>query len=114
MPILKALLVLVLTVIGALRTQYPPFGLMIMFFGRTNQMPFYRKMLEPQLLAFSTSSSKATLSTAMRVVNEQKCRNPARHSCCPLGASIRWMQRRSFRHYRAVFLAPVDAHKYFI
>lgn len=51
--------------------QYIFYGLYIWLFAGLNPMNFYKKMLEPQLLAFSTSSSKASLSTTMRVMNEE-------------------------------------------
>jgi len=87
--ILVALLKLVMTVAGALFAQYLLFGLMILVFGRMSPIPFYRKMAEPQLLAFSTSSSKATLSTAMRVVEERVGVSKSSTSfVLPLGASI--------------------------
>jgi Na+/H+-dicarboxylate symporter len=87
--ILIALLKLVATVMGALFVQYVLFGLMIVVFGRMSPFPFYRKMVEPQLLAFSTSSSKATLATAMRVVNERIGVSKSSTSfVLPLGASI--------------------------
>jgi Na+/H+-dicarboxylate symporter len=49
---------------GALFAQYLLFGLMIILFARLNPIPFYRKMVETQVLAIATVSSKATLSTA--------------------------------------------------
>lgn len=51
--------------------QYIIFGLMIILCSKMSPMPFYRKMLEPQLLAFSTSSSKATLVPLMRVAESR-------------------------------------------
>lgn len=120
MPILKALLVLVFTVIGALLTQYLLFGLMIIIFGRMSPMPFYKKMFEPQLMAFSTSSSKATLSTAMRVVNERiGVSKSSTAFVLPLGASINMDGTAIYLGICALFFAqayniPLDAHHYFI
>jgi Na+/H+-dicarboxylate symporter len=118
--ILLALLKLVLVVIGALFTQYLLFGLMIIIFGRMSPMPFYKKMLEPQLLAFSTSSSKATLSTAMRVVNEKIGVSKSSTSfVLPLGASINMDGTAIYLGITALFFSqayniPLDAHHYFI
>ena len=120
LPILKALLLLVCTVVGALFTQYLLFGLMIIVFGRMSPLPFYRKMLEPQLLAFSTSSSKATLSTAMRVVNERIGVSKTSTSfVLPLGASINMDGTAIYLGITALFFSqsyniPLDAHHYFI
>ena len=120
MDILLALLKLVLVVIGALFTQYLLFGLMIIVFGRMSPLPFYKKMLEPQLLAFSTSSSKATLSTAMRVVNEKIGVSKSSTSfVLPLGASINMDGTAIYLGITALFFSqayniPLDAHHYFI
>jgi len=61
----------VLTVFLALFAQYLLFGVFISVFGRISPKPFYKKMVEVQIVAFSTSSSKATLPTAMRVLQER-------------------------------------------
>jgi Na+/H+-dicarboxylate symporter len=120
MPILKALVVLVFTVIGALLTQYLLFGLMIIVFGRMSPMPFYKKMFEPQLMAFSTSSSKATLSTAMRVVNERiGVSKSSTAFVLPLGASINMDGTAIYLGICALFFSqayniPLDSHHYFI
>ena len=119
-PILQALLVLVCTVVGALFTQYLLFGLMIIIFARMSPMPFYKKMLEPQLLAFSTSSSKATLSTAMRVVNERiGVSSSSTAFVLPLGASINMDGTAIYLGICALFFSqafniPLDSHHYFI
>ena len=120
MDILYALLKLVLVVMGALFTQYLLFGVMIIFFARMSPMPFYRKMVEPQLLAFSTSSSKATLSTAMRVVNEKIGVSKTNTSfVLPLGASINMDGTAIYLGICAIFFSqaygiPLDFHHYMI
>jgi len=120
LPILKALLVLVCTVVGALFTQYVLFGIMVMVFGRMSPLPFYKKMFEPQLLAFSTSSSKATLSTAMRVVNERMGVSKSSTAfVLPLGASINMDGTAIYLGICALFFSqafniPLDGHKYLI
>lgn len=120
LDILYALLELVLTVTGALFTQYLLFGLMIIVFARISPMPFYKKMAEPQLLAFSTSSSKATLSTAMRVVNERIGVSKSSTSfVLPLGASINMDGTAIYLGITALFFSqaygiPLTMHDYFI
>jgi Na+/H+-dicarboxylate symporter len=87
--ILLDLAVLTLCVITGLFLQYLLFGLMLIVIGRLSPLPFYKKMLEAQSFAFSTSSSKATLPTAMRVVNERLGVSKSSTSfVLPLGASI--------------------------
>lgn len=118
--ILIALLKMVLVVTGALFTQYLLFGLMIIVFARMSPLPFYRKMVEPQLLAFSTSSSKATLSTAMRVVNEKVGVSKTSTSfVLPLGASINMDGTAIYLGICALFFSqafgiPIDGHQYFV
>ena len=58
---------LVLVVFGACVAQYLIFGIMILVSTRLSPIPFYKKMLGPQILAFSTSSSKATLVPLMQL-----------------------------------------------
>lgn len=118
--ILIALMKLVMVVVGALFAQYLLFGVMIVVFGRMSPFPFYRKMFEPQLLAFSTSSSKATLSTAMRVVNEKMGVSKSSTSfVLPLGASINMDGTAIYLGITALFFSqafdiPLDTHHYFI
>jgi len=118
--ILIALFKLVCVVVGALFVQYLLFGLMVIIFGRMSPVPFYKKMFEPQLLAFSTSSSKATLSTAMRVVNERIGVSKSSTSfVLPLGASINMDGTAIYLGITALFFSqaygiPLDAHHYFI
>jgi Na+/H+-dicarboxylate symporter len=118
--ILIALLKLVGTVVAALFTQYMLFGIMVMVFSHMSPLPFYRKMVEPQLLAFSTSSSKATLSTAMRVVNERIGVSKTSTSfVLPLGASINMDGTAIYLGICALFFSqayniPIDSHHYLI
>jgi Na+/H+-dicarboxylate symporter len=71
MDILEALLKLILAVLAACAFQYFVFGLLILIFARLSPIPFYRKILTTQSLAFATSSSKATLSTAMHQLQDR-------------------------------------------
>lgn len=56
----------VTVVVGALATQYLIYGILLLFVGRLNPIPFYKNMIETQAVAFATISSKATLPTAMK------------------------------------------------
>jgi Na+/H+-dicarboxylate symporter len=71
LEIIQSLARLIVTVLVACLIQYIIFGLLIAFFGRISPFPFYRKILFTQSLAFSTSSSKATLPTAMIQLQER-------------------------------------------
>lgn len=118
--ILIALVKLIIVVFGALLAQYLLFGAMLIVFGRLSPLPFYRKMLEPQSIAFSTSSSKATLSTAMRVVNERMGVSQSSTSfVLPLGASINMDGTAIYLGICALFFSqafgiPIDSHHYLI
>ena len=93
---------------------------MIVVISRRSPFPFYRKMVEPQLLAFSTSSSKATLSTAMRVVNEKiGVSKSATSFVLPLGASINMDGTAIYLGICALFFSqaygiPIDMHHYIV
>lgn len=118
--ILVALLKLIGVVMGALFTQYLLFGVMLIIFGRLSPLPFYKKVLEPQSLAFSTSSSKATLSTAMRCARERMGVSETSTSfVLPLGASINMDGTAIYLGICALFFSqafgvPIDAHHYLI
>ncbi len=71
MDILEALAKLMVAVLAACIFQYFVFGFMILIFARLSPLPFYRKILFTQSIAFATSSSKATLSTAMTQLQEK-------------------------------------------
>ena len=69
--ILESLGKLMIVVLIACLFQYLIFGLMILVFARISPLPFYKKILPTQSIAFATSSSKATLSTAMSQLQER-------------------------------------------
>ena len=69
--VLQSLAKLIAVFLGSCIVQYLVFGIMILVFARISPLPFYRKILFTQSIAFSTSSSKATLSTAMNQLQEK-------------------------------------------
>lgn len=71
LDILEALAKLVVALLAACTLQYFVFGLLILVFARMSPLPFYKKILFTQSIAFATSSSKATLSTAMTQLQER-------------------------------------------
>jgi len=80
---------LVFSLITAMSVQYVIFGIMIVVFARVSPIPFYKKSLEYQSLAFSTSSSKATLATTMNVCsNKLGISKNSTSFVLPLGAAI--------------------------
>jgi len=71
LEVLQSLGKLAITVLLACLVQYIIFGILIAVFGKMSPLPFYKKILFTQGLAFSTSSSKATLPTAMNQLQEK-------------------------------------------
>ena len=69
--ILLSMAKLIMTIFLCCIIQYILFGVLIFIFAKLAPRPFYSKMIGTQLLAFSTSSSKATLTTLMRVAHEK-------------------------------------------
>jgi len=87
--IIQILVNLVSAVLVACLVQYALFGVFILMFTGLNPLPFYRKLATTQVMAFSTSSSKATLTTAMREVQTKLgVSEQSAHFLLPLGACI--------------------------
>lgn len=116
--ILKVLMWLVIAVISACVIQYFIFGLFILLFARLNPLPFYRKLATTQLMAFSTSSSKATLTTAMREVQTKLgVSEQSANFLLPLGASINMDGTAIYLAICTLFFAqffdqPLELHHY--
>jgi Na+/H+-dicarboxylate symporter len=55
----------------AIILQYLVYGVLIIAFCRKSPFPFYRKSLTYQLMAFSTSSTKAALPTTMKICTDE-------------------------------------------
>ncbi len=106
MDIIITLTELVITVIIACAIQYVLFGVFIKTVTGLSPMPFYRKMVEPQLLAFSTTSSKAALTTTMRTLHEKMgVSQSSVNFILPLGASINLDGTAIYLGICAVFFA---------
>lgn len=87
--IVKILFNLVVAVLAACLFQYLLFGLLIFLSTGLNPLVFYRKLATTQLMAFSTSSSKATLTTAMRELETKLgVSEQSTQFLLPLGACI--------------------------
>jgi len=89
MAVLEKLLKLVGCAYLAFGVQYFVFGLIILVWTRLSPLPFFKKSLEYQTLAFSTSSTKAALPTTIKVCqNRLGVSNISSSFVLPLGASI--------------------------
>lgn len=71
LSIILALAKFICTVLCGLSIQWVISGLFIFFIGKLNPLHFYKKMLPVYALAAATSSSKATLTTAMEVLEKK-------------------------------------------
>ena len=106
--ILLTLSKLVGAVLLAMALQHAIFGLMILAFCRISPMPFYKKSLTYQLVALSTSSSKATLPTTMEVCRDDMGMSEASTSfILPLGAAINMDGMAIYLGLAAIFFAQI-------
>ncbi len=89
MMVLEKLLKLVGCAYLAFGVQYLIFGLIIYVWTKLSPVPFFKKSLEYQALAFSTSSTKAALPTTIKVCQKRLGISSISSSfVLPLGASI--------------------------
>lgn len=104
--ILKVLAILVAAVISACVVQYILYGVMVMVFARLNPLPFFRKLATTQIMAFSTSSSKATLTTAMREMETRLgVSTQISRFMLPLGAAVNMSGTAIYLAICALFFA---------
>lgn len=107
--VLNDLLKLIFTVIAGMTLQYIFFGLFIYIFAKLSPFPFYKKSFEYQALAFSTSSSKATLATTMKVCREKLgISNTSTSFVLPLGAAMNMDGMAIYLGICSVFFAQVS------
>lgn len=107
--VLTDLLKLIATVLTGMIIQYIFLGGFIYIFGKLSPFPFYRKSIEYQALAFSTSSSKATLATTMKVCREKLGISSTSTSfVLPLGAAMNMDGMAIYLGICAIFFAQVS------
>jgi len=107
--VLTDLLKLIGTVLTGMVIQYVFLGGFIYIFGKISPFPFYRKSIEYQALAFSTSSSKATLATTMKVCREKLgISNTSTSFVLPLGAAMNMDGMAIYLGICAIFFAQVS------
>ncbi|MGE3714425.1 MAG: dicarboxylate/amino acid:cation symporter [Alphaproteobacteria bacterium] len=86
---IMSLLLLVVTVVTACILQYVMMLAVLAVFGRLSPWPFMRKSLPYQLIAFSTSSSSATIPTTMAVAESKMgVSKTTTAMVIPLGATV--------------------------
>ena len=98
----------ILVVVGALSVQYILFGIMLLLFARINPIPFYKKMITTQALALATSSSKATLPTAISELrNKVGVSKESASFILPIGAAVNMDATAIYLGICAVFFAQI-------
>lgn len=94
-----------MTVILGLMVMILLYGLLVMTFTKTSFVKFYKAISPAQLLAFSTSSSAATLPVTMERVEEHLGVDKEVTSfVCPLGATINMDGTSLYQAVAAIFI----------
>ena len=95
-------------ILGLAILIYAVYPLFLKFWGGINPWDFYRKLLPAQLVAFSTSSSAATLPVTMERVEEHIGVNKEVSSfVLPIGATVNMDGTSLYQGVAAVFIAQV-------
>jgi Na+/H+-dicarboxylate symporter len=106
--VLLTLLKYTLTVIAGLAIHtFVVNGLAIRFLGRMNPLRFFKATKEAMLIAFSTSSSNATLPVAMENVEQIGVKRTFSSFVIPLGATINMDGTALYQGVSAVFIAQI-------
>lgn len=104
---LISLLWYVLIVLGALAIhQFVVYSIILKYFANRNPIQFFKDMSEVTLTAFSTSSSNATLPTAIRVsIEKLKIPKPIAHFVLTIGSTGNQNGTALFEGITVLFLA---------
>jgi Na+/H+-dicarboxylate symporter len=107
--VLSALAVYSLVVLGALLLHgLITYGVAVRLLGRYSLRRFYRGIRPAQLIAFSTSSSSATLPVSIRVARENLgVSNRTASFVLPLGATVNMDGTALYQGVAAVFIAQM-------
>jgi proton glutamate symport protein len=107
--IFKALAAYSLTVIlGLAIVTFGVYAAMLKFFGGVNLVSFYKNLSPAQLVAFSTSSSAATLPVTMECVEERiGVHKEVSSFVLPIGATVNMDGTSLYQGVAAVFIAQV-------
>lgn len=108
MNILVTLLKYALAVIGGLMIYTFTFNtLSVAFLGKMNPLRFYRGIKDAMIIAFSTSSSNATLPVAMDSLEHMGITRKFSSFVMPLGATINMDGTALYQGVSAVFIAQI-------
>lgn len=93
---------------GLLLHTFGTYGLMVAVLGRLNPLEFFRRIREVPLIAFSTSSSNATLPVTMETAEEKLGVSKGISSfVLPLGATINMDGTALYQGVATIFIAQV-------
>lgn len=99
---------LMLAILTASLLQYITFGILILLFVHVSPLPFYKKLLGVQIMAFSTSSSKVTLAHLMQVSeNELGISQRSSGFLLPLSAALNMDGGAIYQASCAIFFAQM-------
>ncbi|MFW6205936.1 MAG: dicarboxylate/amino acid:cation symporter [Gemmatimonadota bacterium] len=109
MDLLKSLLVYTLTVsAGLLLHAFGTYGLIIRFIVKMSPATFFKRIIEAPVVAFSTSSSNATLPVTMETAEEDVGISPQVSSfVLPLGATINMDGTAMYQAIATMFIAQI-------
>lgn len=94
--------------LGLVILLYGAYPLLLKFVGHTNPWKVYKKLLPAQLVAFSTSSSAATLPVTMERVEEHiGVHKEVSSFVLPIGATVNMDGTSLYQGVAAVFIAQV-------
>jgi len=111
LDLLRSLLFYALTVVaGLLLHAFGTYALVVRFLVKLNPLDFYRRIAKAPLVAFSTSSSNATLPVTMETAEESVGISPPVASfVLPLGATINMDGTALYQAVATMFIAQIYA-----
>jgi Na+/H+-dicarboxylate symporter len=99
-------------VAGLLIHVFGTYGTLVAVLARLNPLEFFRRIREVPLIAFSTSSSNATLPVTMETAQEDLgVSRPIASFVLPLGATINMDGTALYQGVATVFIAQVYGHQ---
>ena len=109
LDLLRSLLVYALTVVaGLLLHALITYGIIIRVLAKLNPITFFRRIVQAQVVAFSTSSSNATLPVTMETAEEELgVSNQVSSFVLPLGATINMDGTALYQAVATMFIAQI-------
>ncbi|HEK85066.1 MAG: dicarboxylate/amino acid:cation symporter [Candidatus Saccharicenans sp.] len=104
LTLLKYVLV---TILGLAIHGFIVDGFLVRFLGRMKPIKFFRGISEAMLIAFSTSSSNATIPVALECLDELKVKKEYSSFVVPLGATINMDGTALYQGVAAIFIAQI-------